>query len=110
MPKTQIKDLTPHGSRVLDARPERVDYRDPRLNATYMWDPETVQDVEAWQRLVAGKLKAIRYDKSHRVNDVAMIPLAHGPFDNDLDVVTATLERVLRKQPLPTKVEILHGF
>jgi len=46
-----------------------------------------------------------------KVNDrVAMIPLAHGSFDNDLDVVTATLERVLVTKPLPTKVEILHGF
>jgi hypothetical protein len=84
---------------------------DPRQNATDMWDPDTVQDVEAWQQLVAGKLKAIRYDKAHRVNDgVAMIPLAHGSFDNDLDVVTSTLERELRKKPLPTKVEIPHGF
>ena len=39
-----------------------------------------------------------------------MIPLAHGSFDNDIDVMTATLECVLGKKPLPTKVEILHGF
>jgi len=36
--------------------------------------------------------------------------LAHGSFDNDVDVVTATFERVLAKQPLPTKAEIFHGF
>jgi len=28
MPKTQLKDPTPHGNRLLDARPDRVDYRD----------------------------------------------------------------------------------
>ena len=84
---------------------------DPLQNATDMWDPDTVQDLQTWQQLVAGKLKAIPYDKAHRVNDgIAMIPLAHGSFDNDIDVVTATLERVRDKQPLPTKVEILHGF
>jgi len=34
-----------------------------------MWDPDTDQDVRTWQQLVAGKLKAIRYDKAHKVSD-----------------------------------------
>jgi hypothetical protein len=74
------------------------------------WDPDTKDHVKAWQKLAGGKAKLVAYGKSHKVNDgVGTIPLAHGSFDNDVEVVSKTLERILGK-PLPTRVEVLRGF
>ncbi|MGA7982758.1 MAG: hypothetical protein WCA32_21365 [Chromatiaceae bacterium] len=56
----------------------------------------------------AGKVLQVHNNK--RVSDgVEQIPLAHGSFDNDHGVMTATLERILGA-PLAAPIENLHGF
>jgi pimeloyl-ACP methyl ester carboxylesterase len=68
-------------------------------------------DVALWRGLVgtnAGKVLQVHNNK--RVSDgVEKIPLAHGSFDNDRDVMTATIERILGGS-LAAPIENLRGF
>ena len=72
-----------------------------------MWDPDTDQDVRTWQQLVANKLKAIRYDKAHKVSD-GICPDRKWPWPqpNRERRIAMAIRRVRR----PTESPLLAAF
>lgn len=75
------------------------------------WHRDTCEDVVAWRKFAGSQLSpTVHTKKRSMVSDgMEMIPLAHGSFDNDRQVVTATLARI-RGDKLCAKVENLHWF
>jgi hypothetical protein len=103
----------------LVSRALEVEHKTPLLGMQVGWqaDPETItwsadgrRHVEQWLAFAGQKLKPAYHDAEHVSNGVADIPTAHGSFDNDVKVVTATLKRILRSKPLRFPVENLHGY
>jgi len=77
-----------------------------------MWGANTVTSVTAWREFVARHRPRLEvHTKSReRISDgQEMIALAHGSFDNDIEVVQRTLTRI-RSSALRYDVENLHGF
>lgn len=76
-----------------------------------MWNRDTLIDVTNWRKFAKSEVGLKVHTKGRaKVSDgQELIPLAHGSFDNDVEVVTATLERI-RGDKLRAKVENLHGF
>jgi hypothetical protein len=76
-----------------------------------MWNRDTLIDVTNWRKFAKSEVGLKVHTKGRtKVSDgQEFIPLAHGSFDNDVEVVTATLERI-RGDKLRAKVENLHGF
>lgn len=76
-----------------------------------MWNAKTVSDVTQWRKFVGQTANVTVHDKRRKMvsNGQELIPLAHGSFDNDVQVVTKTLERI-RGGKLLAKVESLRGF
>ncbi|MDI1347901.1 C1 family peptidase [Aquabacterium sp.] len=79
------------------------------------WDgaSSTGETLRAWRRAAAEakldkRLKVIQNDKVRTALD-ATIPAAHGSFDNDIDVLTATLQ-LIRGGDLLEPVTDLRGF
>lgn len=69
-------------------------------------DPAIQRALKAWQTFW-GSVRAPREVTEAQIsNGVSRIPSAHGSFDNDVDVVTRTLERIAGR-PLKQKVEQL---
>lgn len=76
-----------------------------------MWNQATQVDVAAWRKF-AGTIVPLTVHGTERAevwDGQGKIPLAHGSFDNDAEVMTATLERI-RGGALHAKVENLRGF
>lgn len=83
----------------------------PGVEAAGQWNPRYTADVKKWRGFMGGMGTVTVHTKARaKVYDgVEYIPLAHGSFDNDVTVVSATLER-LRGGALAAEVESLHGF
>jgi hypothetical protein len=79
---------------------------DPAKRSEWSDDPVIQRGVKAWQTFW-GSVRAPRETTEAQVsNGITRIPSAHGAFDNDVDVVTRTLERIAGR-PLKYKVEQL---
>lgn len=76
-----------------------------------LWNQRAAGEVDVWRNFVGGMGPVRVHGKEReKVSDgQGLIPLAHGSFDNDVAVVTATLERI-RGATLITRVESLRGF
>ena len=73
-----------------------------------LWHSGELQAIRDWRRLArAHAIKPIAHSKKLVSNGVESFPLAHGSFDNDIDVVTATLHRILGGAGLTANVENL---
>ncbi|MBI5015712.1 MAG: C1 family peptidase [Deltaproteobacteria bacterium] len=83
----------------------------PAVEVQDQWNSRRVQDVGRWRAFMGdmGTVRVHGKDRARVFDGVDFIPLAHGSFDNDVAVVTATLERI-RGGSLAAKVESLHGF
>jgi hypothetical protein len=76
-----------------------------------MWNTAYLAQINTW-REYASEIKALTVHNKKRSqvwDGEELIPLAHGSFDNDIEVLTATLRRIIGDKP-ETKVENLHGF
>jgi len=74
-----------------------------------MWNRVASRDIKKWREFMKNTngLKVLRHKT---VSDGhGEIPLAHGSFDNDIQVVAATLQRI-RGRKVRTKIECLRGF
>jgi hypothetical protein len=78
-----------------------------------MWnaDKEIGKSLATWQKFAGSAISLRIHDKKRAQvwDGQGDIPLAHGSFDNDVDVVAKTLERI-RGKALLAKVENLRGF
>jgi hypothetical protein len=80
-----------------------------RAETPDVWNGDTLRDVEKWRDFVRGT-NGLKVHKQKMISDGrGEIALAHGSFDNDVKVVTATLQRI-RGRKIRTKVESLRGF
>ena len=81
--------------------------------ADKMWNRSELDAVEQWQRFAERQAGELRVHGKERARVAegpgSFIPLAHGSFDNDLEVVSATLERI-RGAALEVPVTNLEGF
>jgi hypothetical protein len=69
-------------------------------------DPVIQRGLKAWQTFW-GSVRAPREVTEPQIsNGVARVPSSHGGFDNDVDVITRTIERIAGR-PLKHKVEQL---
>ena len=84
-----------------------------RPRSADMWnvDKEVGKSLSTWQKFAASEISLRIHDKKRAQvwDGQGDIPLAHGSFDNDVDVVAKTLERI-RGKALLAKVENLRGF
>ena len=72
---------------------------------------KTQRELEDWRAFSGGIKHVLHTREDAPVDDgVDKIPLNHGSFDNNLDVVTATLRRIRGGRALRARVENLHGF
>jgi hypothetical protein len=72
---------------------------DKARNDTNVWNGERIADVEKWQSFWTNS-KNLHVVSAQQVNcGPRMIKAAHGSFDNDVDVLTATIKRILGKAP-----------
>lgn len=101
-------------SRALEAR-----HKTPLLGMAWAWnakgrpqdqwsgDPGSKDALEKWARLAKGMgLRLHDRQREYVSTGASRIKLAHGSFDNDVDVVAAMLQR-MRGAPLAAKVENL---
>lgn len=93
-------------------------HKTPLLGMAAAWDPKDpddiinrrrLGDVAAWRKLWANGPKPREYDNARGDDGQGPIPIAHGSFDNDVAVVTHSLE-FIRGSPLDFPVENLRGF
>jgi hypothetical protein len=79
---------------------------DPSKRSTWSDDPAIQRGLKAWQTFW-GSVRAPREVTEPQVSDgVRRIPSSHGAFDNDIAVVTRTIERIAGR-PLKHPVEQL---
>jgi hypothetical protein len=79
---------------------------DPAKRSQFSDDPAIQRGLKTWQAFW-GSVRAPREVTEAQVsNGVARIPSAHGAFDNDVEVVTRTIERIAGR-PLKHPVEQL---
>jgi hypothetical protein len=79
---------------------------DPSKRSTWSDDPVIQRGLKTWQTFW-GSVRAPReVTESQISNGVARVPSSHGGFDNDVDVITRTIERIAGR-PLKHKVEQL---
>jgi hypothetical protein len=84
---------------------------DAQVETPDMWQRDTQGDVKSWRQF-AGEAVPRRVHTKERAevwDGQEHVSLAHGSFDNDLEVVTTTLQRI-RGSELSAAVENLHGF
>ncbi len=74
-----------------------------------LWNRDRRRDIVRWMRKWGDRVTLTLQDKEMVFDGQTSIPAAHGAFDNDVEVVTRTLERI-RGGPLKVPVENLHGF
>jgi pimeloyl-ACP methyl ester carboxylesterase len=73
------------------------------------WHPNLVPTVQEWQAFWGKQHLPIQHEETHVSDGIGTIPLAHGSFDNDVEVMTRTLERILEKS-LSYRIENLKGY
>lgn len=83
-------------------------WEDPEKQAD-LWHASTHKQIEKWRKLTAGTKGLTSHDAQSVSNGRGKIDAAHGSFDNDVAVITTTLERI-RGKKLDAKVESLRGF
>ena len=91
----------------------------PLLGMAQVWAPqngdnpfgndELRQKVEEWQQYWSNGPRPKELSKPSVSDGQEMIPSAHGSFDNDVEVITRTLVRIIGG-PLTVQVGSLHGF
>jgi hypothetical protein len=93
-------------------------HKTPILGLARAWEAnpsgfsdEGADDIKKWRAFWRRKrCKAPQLTQASQVPDgQGMIPSAHGSFDNDLDVITRTIQRI-RGSELRYRVESLRGF
>ncbi len=83
----------------------------PSVESKELWNASKTVDVARW-RMFMGGMQTVKVHTKERTkvfDGQEYISLAHGSFDNDVEVVAATLRRI-RGEELAVKVENLHGF
>lgn len=90
---------------------DHVDEEDGKFNSSQQ------REIEKWLDFAtkgAGKVKLSVYDKQFSKVKTSLqgdqIDLAHGSFDNDINVISLSLMRLLNKDELEIPVENLGGF
>ena len=79
---------------------------DPAKRSTWSDDPAIQRGLKTWQTFW-GSVRAPREVTEAQIsNGVARVASSHGGFDNDVDVITRTIERIAGR-PLKHKVEQL---
>jgi len=78
-------------------------------NEKTAWHPDLVHTVEEWQAFWGKRHLPNQHDVQQVSDGVGTIPLAHGSFDNDVEVMTQTLQRILGKN-LSYPIENLKGY
>ena len=76
-----------------------------------MWNKAYRDQIKSW-REYATEIKSVQIhckDRAQIWDGKKHIPLAHGSFDNDVDVLSNTISRIIGAK-LSAKVENLHGF
>ena len=79
----------------------------------YSGDLEGVEEVTQWRELWGSDQSTIQQHDQQTVRTTAegaTIPIAHGSFDNDIEVVRQTLLRILGTQRLRAPVTNLQGY
>ena len=75
-----------------------------------VWASTRLPELEQWQKYVGAALPSMSAPERLTVETGrGEMPLGHGAFDNDVDLVTRLLERVLG-EPLAYPIESLAGF
>jgi hypothetical protein len=75
------------------------------------WEPAVVRSINQWRKLVGDAVKPRMLDLSPVADcETSKIPLAHGSFDNDLDVITRLIKRVSGNAKLVAPVDNLRGY
>ena len=121
--REQVDTVGPYGKSLLYlvSRALEQSHKTPILGMEAVWK-ESAQSEDMWNRAYLNQIKAWRdyateikslqvhgKDRAKIWDGQELIPLAHGSFDNDIDVITSTLSRITGGK-LQTKVENLHGF
>ncbi|MGE0475108.1 MAG: peptidase C1, partial [Nitrospirales bacterium] len=73
------------------------------------WHPDLMSTVKEWRDFWGKQNLPLQHDEALVSDGVQKIPLAHGSFDNDVEVMTRTLKRILGKN-LPYPIENLKGY
>ncbi len=78
-----------------------------------IFNDATYNDIKKWNAFAVG-VHRIVFDKSHsKVNTSRngdSIDLSHGSFDNDIEVIEQTLQKIAATKQLAVRVENLQGF
>jgi hypothetical protein len=85
---------------------------DKKAESDDMWNKRTQDHVKQWRAQVKKGKPGYRTHDDKRAtiwDGQENIRLAHGSFDNDIEVVSKALERIIDRK-LPTEIENLHGF
>ena len=70
---------------------------DPKARSSWSDDAVIQQGLKVWQDFWGTARTPHQVTEAQISNGVARIPSAHGSFDNDVDVVTRTIERITGK-------------
>jgi hypothetical protein len=93
-------------------------HKTPLLGLAAAWEPHDPgdnvnvrrrRDVAAWRKIWGDGPKPREHDIDRVDDGQGPIPIAHGRFDNDVAVVSRSLE-LIRGGPLPVPIENLRGF
>jgi hypothetical protein len=121
--REQADSVGPYGKSLLYlvSRALEQSHKTPLLGMEAAWR-ESAQSEDMWNRAYGDKIKKWRdyaaeiknlnvhsKDRSQIWDGQKHIPLAHGSFDNDIDVLSATLNRITGDK-LRIKIENLHEF
>jgi hypothetical protein len=79
-----------------------------RFDGRDLWREGSRPILDRWRSFAANRVSVRSHTRAEAKTGDGSIPLAHGSFDNDVEVVTETLERILGG-PLATPVENLGG-
>ncbi|MGD8570087.1 MAG: C1 family peptidase [Gammaproteobacteria bacterium] len=80
-----------------------------RAESQDMWNKLYEKQVTSW-RNYASEINEPKIHESEQISDGhTVIPLAHGSFDNDVEVISNTLSRIIGGK-LSAEIENLHGF
>jgi hypothetical protein len=121
--REKADSVGPYGKSLLYlvSRALEQSHKTPLLGMEAVWK-QSAQSEDMWNTAYLGQIKSWR-DYASEINALTvhnkkrsqvwdgqeLIPLAHGSFDNDIDVLADTLRRITGDK-LVTKVENLHGF
>lgn len=73
------------------------------------WHSDLTATVKEWQEFWGTQNLPIQHDETQVSDGIGKIPLAHGSFDNDVEVMTRSLKRILGKN-LTYPIENLKGY